>query len=92
MLRNVVAELCDEAGQDPRTAALSLRSGDGNSLEVLFLRLLACRYMAMGGGSSPPLKDGSAKEPVDRIQKRLELGVPSFGKRSFHSKIRPKMD
>lgn len=37
-----------EAGQDPRTAALSLRSGDGNPLEVLFLRLLACRYMAMG--------------------------------------------
>ena len=37
-----------EAGQDPRTAALSLRSGDGNPLEVSFLRLLACRYMAMG--------------------------------------------
>lgn len=37
-----------EAGQDPRTAALSLRSGDSNLLEVSFLRLLACRYMAIG--------------------------------------------
>lgn len=36
-----------EAGRDPRTAAFSLRSGDGNLLEVLFLRLLACRYLAM---------------------------------------------
>ena len=37
-----------EAGEDPRTAILSLRSGDRSPLEVFFLRLLACRYLAMG--------------------------------------------
>lgn len=60
-----------ELGNDPRTAVLSLRSGDGG-FEVSLLRLLACRFLALRRRQFFPV--GIVKGGIQQRSKSKRMG------------------